>query len=230
MKRHLLVVEDEKKLNSLICEYLRQEGYQVSTAFNLKEANNLLKYLTDLIILDLMLPDGNGLDFCKEIKKQKDIPVIILTAKNDEFDKVLGLELGADDYITKPFSFRELAARIKAVLRRYKTPVENEEIINHGRVTVDLNKHLVFVEDKKIILTPTEFKILSHLMQKPGRVYTRLQLLEAIGEDYEGYERSLDTHISNLRKKVEKNPNKPEFIVTVYGIGYKVEENLGENT
>ncbi|MEW6622007.1 MAG: response regulator transcription factor [Bacillota bacterium] len=230
MKRHVLIVEDEQKLNKLIKDYLSQEGYEVSSAFNGSDARMLLAgRRPDLIVMDWMLPDGSGLDLCKEVRLKEDIPIIMLTARSDEFDRVLGLEMGADDYITKPFSFRELAARIKVVLRRYGTMPSDEEIIRHGSLVVDLHKHAVLVDGKSVKLTPTEFKLLSHLIQKPGRVYSRLQLLEAVGEAYEGYERSLDTHISNLRRKIEKNPNQPKLVVTVYGTGYKMEENPDEN-
>ncbi len=231
MARHILVVEDEKKLNKLISDYLIQEGYKVTCVYNGKDARSVLENeLIDLIILDWMLPDESGLDICRDVRNQKGVPIIMLTAKSDEFDKVMGLEMGADDYMTKPFSFRELAARVKVVLRRYNTAFLEDEIIKHGVIAVDMNKHLVFVDQKQVKLTPTEFKLLAHLIQKPGRVYSRLQLLETFGEAHEGYERSLDTHMSNLRRKIEKNPNKPNYIITVYGIGYKMEENVNENT
>ncbi len=228
-KKRILVVEDEKKLNNLINEYLTQDGYEVNSAFSGREAQLALKNNPpDLVLMDWMLPDESGLEICKKMREEMNTPVIMLTAKSDEFDKVLGLEIGADDYITKPFSFRELSARIKVVLRRTGKSIEPEEIIKHGSLNVDLGKHTVFIKDKQIKLTPTEFKLLSHLIQKPGRVYSRLQLLEIVGEAYEGYERSLDTHVSNLRKKIEKNPNNPKFIITVYGIGYKMEEHTDE--
>lgn len=231
MSKHILIVEDEKKLNNLIRDYLNQEGYTTISAYTGKEARRILdNEVIDLIVLDWMLPDESGLDICRDIRSQKDIPIIMLTAKSDEVDKIIGLEMGADDYITKPFSFRELATRIKVVLRRYGNPVAEEEIITHGNITVDLEKLSVTVNKKPVKLTPTEFKLLAHLIQKPGRVYSRLQFLEALGETYEGYERSLDTHMSNLRKKIEENPNKPKYIITVYGIGYKMEENISEDT
>lgn len=231
MTKHILVVEDEKKLNKLISDYLIQEGYKVTSVYNGKDARHVVEsHAIDLIILDWMLPDESGLDICKDMRNQKNTPIIMLTAKSDEYDKIIGLEMGADDYITKPFSFRELAARVKVVLRRYFTVAVDDELIKHGDLTVDLNKHSVFVEDKPIKLTPSEFKLLAHLIQKPGRVYSRLQLLETFGEAYEGYERSLDTHMSNLRRKIESNPNNPQYIITVYGIGYKMEENINENS
>jgi len=234
MARNILVVEDEQKLNKLISDYLAQEGYKVTSVFTGKDARRILdNQEIHLIILDWMLPDERGLDICKDVRSNQGTPIIMLTAKSDEFDKVMGLEMGADDYMTKPFSLRELAARIKVVLRRYANySNENsaeEEIIKHGELMVDLNKHSVYIDGKQVKLTPTEFKLLAHLIQKPGRVYSRLQLLETLGEAYEGYERSLDTHMSNLRKKIEKNPNKPKYIITVYGIGYKMEENADEN-
>ncbi|WP_028307834.1 response regulator transcription factor [Desulfitibacter alkalitolerans] len=234
MARNILVVEDEQKLNKLISDYLAQEGYNVTSVFTGKDARRVLENQeVHLIILDWMLPDESGLDICREVRSDQGTPIIMLTAKSDEFDKVMGLEMGADDYMTKPFSLRELAARVKVVLRRYANhSTENsteDEIIRHGDILVDLNKHSVYIDGNQVKLTPTEFKLLAHLIQKPGRVYSRLQLLETLGEAYEGYERSLDTHMSNLRKKIEKNPNKPKYIITVYGIGYKMEENADEN-
>ncbi|KUO49531.1 MAG: hypothetical protein APF76_03210 [Desulfitibacter sp. BRH_c19] len=231
MARHILVVEDEKKLNKLVSDYLIQEGYKVTSVYNGKGARHVLdNQPINLILLDWMLPDESGLDICRDVRSQSGVPIIMLTAKCDEFDKVMGLEMGADDYMTKPFSFRELAARIKVVLRRYGNLIVDDELIKHGGLAVDLNKHSVMVDGRQVKLTPTEFKLLAHLVQKPGRVYSRLQLLETVGEAYEGYERSLDTHMSNLRKKIEKNPNKPGYIITVYGIGYKMGENISEDT
>jgi len=174
-------------------------------------------------VLDWMMPGVNGLDVCKSIRQLGNTPVIMLTAKTEEVDKLLGLELGADDYITKPFSLRELVARIKAVLRRTLAGIPaRDEIIKIKEMEVDMEGREVRVKNKKIDLTPTEFKILNVLAGSPGRVYSRLQLLDAaFGFAYEGYERSIDTHVSNLRKKIEPDPANPEYILTVYGAGYR---------
>lgn len=179
----------------------------------------------DLVILDLMLPKVDGLEVCKHIRRNSDVPIIMVTARDEEIDKLLGLELGADDYITKPFSLRELKARIKAVLRRTKSGSVKgaaDEVLSFGTLEVDLGRREVKQQGKIIDLTPSEYAILITLCQNIGRPYSRLQLLNAtLGESYAGYERAIDTHVSNLRKKIEPNPQKPVYILTVYGLGYK---------
>lgn len=228
MSKKILVVEDETKIADMIKKYLEREMFAVDTAYDGKQGlEKALRDKPSLIILDLMLPEINGFEVCREIRKENKTPIIMLTAKTQEIDKLLGLELGADDYITKPFSLAELTARVKAVLRRtgeYEASTSN--IISQGQIKLDLDKCELNLEDKQVLLTPMELNILAMLMRNPGRVYSRLQLLElALNESYEGYERSIDTHISNLRKKIEPDPSTPQHILTVYGIGYKFKEN-----
>ncbi|WP_017753452.1 response regulator transcription factor [Calidifontibacillus oryziterrae] len=225
MAKKVLVVDDEHNLRETIGSYLRNEGYEIVEASNGTIAVQLIKdNKIDMVLLDIMMPEMDGYQALREIRSiQKKIPVIMLTAKTDEVDKLLGLEMGADDYITKPFSMRELAARIKAVLRRSMPKEEEEdEIIERGDMIINLSTYEVFVKGQKINLTPTEYSILVTLAQKPGRVYSRLQLMNnAFGEAYANYERSIDTHVSNLRKKVEDDPHNPIYIHTLYGIGYR---------
>ena len=224
MTHKILVVDDEEKLREMVRNYLTNDGFIVIEAADGAEAIELhQKERPDLVVLDWMMPGVNGLDVCKSIRQLGNTPVIMLTAKTEEVDKLLGLELGADDYMTKPFSLRELVARVKAVLRRTLagTPAR-DEIIKIKEMEVDMEGREVRVKNKKIDLTPTEFKILNVLAGSPGRVYSRLQLLDAaFGYAYEGYERSIDTHVSNLRKKIEPDPANPEYILTVYGTGYR---------
>lgn len=225
----ILVVDDEEQMTSFIATYLENENYTVLRASGGIEALELLKREPglDLVLLDWMMPGMNGLDTCRKIREFSQIPVIFLTAKAEEVDKLLGLELGADDYITKPFSLRELEARIRVILRRVnKAGKESAEsvsgdIVKHGKLTIDLPKHRVVLNGQPISLTPTEFKILRTLAQSPGRVYSRLDLLEiALGEEYSGYERTIDTHIRNIRRKIETDLSAPGYIVTVHGVGY----------
>lgn len=178
----------------------------------------------DLIILDVMLPEQSGWEVCRKIRFLSDLPIIMLTARSDEIDKLLGLELGADDYITKPFSLRELAARIRAVLRRYRCASGNTsgDTLQFGRLSLNPAHYEAAIDGNPVALTPTEFKILYFLAENPGQVFSRLQILENVfGDAYDGYERSIDTHISNIRKKIETDPSHPSFIGTVYGVGYK---------
>ncbi|MCL6638887.1 MAG: response regulator transcription factor [Firmicutes bacterium] len=227
MSRKILIVDDEDKIRDMVANYLAQEGYRVVEAADGEQALRVLRQeQPDLVVLDWMLPGKSGLELCKTIRGQGGTAVIMLTAKTEEVDKLLGLELGADDYVTKPFSLRELAARIKAVLRRVSGgDVHHHETIRIRDMEIDLDGREVKVKGQKIDLTPTEFKILSVLAATPGRVYSRLQLLDAVfGYAYEGYERSIDTHVSNLRKKIEPDPSSPEYITTVYGTGYRLRQ------
>ena len=225
--KRVLVVDDEHNLREMISSYLQNEGYETVEAANGDSAVQTVKNdQIDLVLLDIMMPEMDGYEALKEIRSiQKKLPVIMLTAKTDEIDKIVGLEMGADDYITKPFSLRELSARIKAVLRRATnedSDVDEDEILEHGEIMINLSTYEVFVSGKRVNLTPTEFKILAMLAQKPGRVYSRLQLMNAaFGETYANYERSIDTHVSNLRRKVENDPHNPTYIHTMYGIGYR---------
>jgi len=230
MTYRLLLVDDEVKILDMIDNYLKREGFATIRAGNGNEALELVRTQSfDLMVLDLMLPELNGLEVCKEIRRFSDIPIIMLTAKNDEIDKLLGLELGADDYISKPFSLRELSARIKAVLRRSKnhSPAVTAIMVNNLRL--EPSRFELYVDDTLLTLTPTEFKLIYALLENPGQVLSRLQLLErAYGDIYEGYERSIDTHISNLRRKLEKAGSQI-LIKSVYGIGYKVETEDNSN-
>lgn len=225
--KKVLVVDDEHNLREMISSYLQNEGFETLEAANGNSAVQTIKNdQIDIVLLDIMMPEMDGYEALKEIRFiQKKLPVIMLTAKTDEIDKIVGLEMGADDYITKPFSLRELSARMKAVLRRATNDdedVDKDEILEHGEIMINLSTYEVFVSRKRINLTPTEFKILVTLAQKPGRVYSRLQLLNvAFGETYANYERSIDTHVSNLRRKVENDPHNPKYIHTMYGIGYR---------
>ena len=221
----ILVIDDEEAIGSVIKDYLEAQGYQVFWAEDgLSALDTFRRVSPDLIILDLMLPGKSGLDVCRELRKDSDVPVIMLTAKSDEIDRVLGLELGADDYVTKPFSLRELAARVRAVLRRVGKGIEDQrDILKVGDITIDADGHQVTVSGHEVALTPTEFSILLFLAERPGRVASRLQLVNAsLGEAYVGYERSIDTHVSNLRKKIEADPANPRRLQTVYGVGYKL--------
>lgn len=225
MKDVILVVEDESNIRANIVAFLEAEGFAAVQAKDGQEALNLFhESRPDLVILDLMLPKVDGLEVCKQIRRDSDVPIIMVTARDEEIDKLLGLELGADDYITKPFSLRELKARIKAVLRRTKSGgmKDEEEILTLGYLEINLDRREVKKDGAVIDLTPSEYAILTTLCQNIGRPYSRLQLLNAtLGESYAGYERAIDTHVSNLRKKIEPNPQKPVYILTVYGLGYK---------
>ncbi len=225
MKDVILVVEDESNIRANIVAFLEAEGFDTIQAKDGEEALQLFgEKHPDLIILDLMLPKLDGLEVCKQVRRDSDVPIIMVTARDEEIDKLLGLELGADDYITKPFSLRELKARIKAVLRRTKSGgiKDEEEVLTLGYLEINLDRREVKKDGSIIDLTPSEYAILTTLCQNIGRPYSRLQLLNAtLGESYAGYERAIDTHVSNLRKKIEPNPQKPVYILTVYGLGYK---------
>lgn len=227
MKPPILVVDDDRKTVDLIRLYLEKDGYRVLVAYDGRRALDLARRKhPGLIILDLMLPKVDGLDVCRILRAESKTPIIMLTAKTTEEDKLAGLDLGADDYITKPFSPRELVARVRAVLRR----VINEEdtrpsAMRFGDIVLDLVRHEATVQGCAVHLTPKEFKLLETFAGQPGRVFSRLELLEhAFGFDYGGFERTIDVHIMNLRKKIEPDPAQPTYIQTIYGIGYKFEE------
>jgi DNA-binding response OmpR family regulator len=220
----ILVVEDEDGIRANIREYLESQHYSVFEAADGQAALDMFGEIhPDLIVLDIMLPKLDGMEVCKRIRRTANTPIIMVTARNEEIDKLLGLELGADDYMTKPFSLRELNARVKAVFRRSQYhPEAAEEVRTFGKMSINLDRREVFIDGKPIDLTPSEYAILITLSENPGRPYSRLQLLTAtLGESYAGYERAIDTHVSNLRKKIEPNPQKPTYIQTVYGLGYK---------
>jgi DNA-binding response OmpR family regulator len=219
----ILVVDDEKRLVSLVESYLTQEGYHVATAYNGKEALTVARReKPDLIILDVMMPEMDGYAFMRAHRAEQDTPIILLTARVEDDEKILGLELGADDYVTKPFRPRELTARVRAVLRRAGNTDPVAQVLHAADLTLDREGRTVQVSNEYVDLTPSEFDILAALMSAPGRVFSRLDLLDIIqGVRYEGYERTIDTHIKNLRGKIEDDPRSPRYIETVYGVGYR---------
>jgi DNA-binding response OmpR family regulator len=224
MAKKILVVDDKPELRTLLKSYLTQEGFDVVDAKDGQEALYVARYeKPDLIILDLMMPEMSGYEFIRAYNREADTPIIILTARLEENDKVLGLELGADDYVTKPFSPRELTARVRAVLRRLeKGSASEQEIMRQGEITLDRTGRLTTVGGQVVDLTPSEFDLLAILMSAPGRVFSRLELLDRLqGVAYEGYERTIDVHIRNLRTKIEPDPSNPNFVETVYGSGYR---------
>ena len=223
MTQTIMVVDDEKRLVSLVESYLTQEGYRVATAYTGKEALLVArKEKPDLIILDIMMPEMDGYEFMEIYRRESKTPIIVLTARVEEEEQVIGLELGADDYVTKPFRPRALMARVRAVLRRAEGEPVRAETRNAGDLTLDLGKHSARLKDRTLELTPTEFDSLAVLMQNPGRAFTRLQLLDQVqGEAFEGYERTIDAHVKNLRQKIERDPKSPQYILTVFGVGYK---------
>ena len=223
MSKTIMVVDDEKRLVSLVESYLTQEGYRVVTANNGAEALPIAsREKPDLIILDIMMPELDGYGFMREHRKELDTPIIMLTARVDDDERVIGLELGADDYVTKPFRPRELVARVRAVLRRAGKSEPQGKVLQVADVTLDRDTREVTVADRSVDLTPSEFDLLTALMSSPGRVFSRIDLLDVIqGVRYEGYERTIDTHIKNLRAKMEIDSHSPRYIETVYGVGYR---------
>lgn len=227
-KSKILMVDDDKKIVGLVQAYLEKDGYRVLTAYEGLQALDLARRKRpDLMILDLLLPGMDGLDVCRVLRTEgNDVPIIMLTAKTTEADKLIGLELGADDYVTKPFSPRELVARVRAVLRRVgEEGAQGPAEIQRGDLVVDFVRHEARVRGNPIHLTPTEFRLLEVLIRGPGRAFTRLELLDQVfGYDFEGLERTVDVHVMNLRKKTEPNPRQPTYVQTVYGVGYKFSE------
>lgn len=223
MTKTILVVDDEERLVSLLKSYLEQEGFRVVTAANGREALFQARHeKPDLIILDIMMPEVDGFEFMRLHGKESDTPIILLTAKVEESDKVVGLELGADDYVTKPFSPRELTARIRAVLRRVGKSSPEPEILRVADISLDRGGRQVRAGDQLVDLTPSEFDLLATLMSAPGRVFSRLEILDRLqGTAYEGYERTIDVHVKNLRAKIETDPRSPRYVETVYGAGYR---------
>ena len=223
MSNHqILIVEDEVKISQVLCEYLKQAGYAVIC---LKRGDEVIPHVRKqppaLILLDIMLPGMDGMEVCRELRKFSNAPVIMMTARVDEIDRLLGLELGADDYICKPFSPREVVARVRAVLRRIH-PRQTETRLNVGEIVLDEQRHQVLISGKEVKLTPCEFQLLKVLLAHPNRVFSRGELLNLVqGYDFEGYDRTIDTHIKNLRKKVATMVPDRELVSTVYGVGYK---------
>jgi DNA-binding response OmpR family regulator len=228
MLDRILIVEDDKKTASLIALYLEREGFQTIIAYDGQEAlEQAHRNKPGLVILDLMLPSVDGWEVCRQLRKSSDVPVLMLTARGDEVDRISGLTLGADDYVVKPFSPRELVARVKAILRRGRlVQPKNGKILSHEGLEVNLEKHEVTVHGKPIPLTPHEFRLLQALMTAPGRVFTRDELVRYLYPRHEAVviDRVVDVHIGNLRQKIEKDPGNPRYILTVRGIGYKFAE------
>ncbi|OGN94643.1 MAG: DNA-binding response regulator [Chloroflexi bacterium RBG_13_50_10] len=220
--KKVLVVDDDTKTVELVRLYLDREGYQVLTAYDGVEALRLAREgYPDLVVLDLMLPDIDGLEVCRTLRRESDVPIIMLTARTTDQDKLTGLDLGADDYVSKPFSPKELAARVRAVLRRLPGERGPEEI-KSGELSMNFTTHEAWLADRPLDLTSVEFKLLGVLAKEPGRVFTRANLIEeALGYDFEGFDRTIDVHILNLRRKLEPDPSHPRYIKTVYGVGYK---------
>jgi DNA-binding response OmpR family regulator len=223
MAQTILVVDDEPEIVKLVRAYLEGAGYRVVTAGDGRQALLVTRHeKPDLIILDLTMPEMDGLEFTRRLRQEKNTPIIILTARIDETDRIVGLELGADDYVTKPFSPREIVARVRAVLRRVQPEPDVAEVLRAGDLMLDRNEHSVTVGDQLVELTPTEFEMLTVLMTNPGRAFSRMELLERTqGEAFAAYERTVDAHIKNLRAKIEPDPSKPHYILTVFGVGYK---------
>jgi DNA-binding response OmpR family regulator len=223
MAKTIMVVDDEKRLVSLVESYLSQEGYRVVSAHNGKDALGVARReKPDLIVLDVMMPEMDGYEFMRKHRTDSNTPIILLTARVDDEEKVIGLEVGADDYMTKPFRPRELVARVRAVLRRVGEKEPAAKVLKAADILLDRDSRTVKVGEYFVDLTPSEFDILAALMASPGRVYSRLDLLDIVqGIRYEGYERTIDTHVKNLRGKIEKSPRSPKYIETVYGVGYR---------
>jgi DNA-binding response OmpR family regulator len=219
----VLVVDDEPKIVQLAKAYLEQAGFAVVSASDGKEALAAARSSRpDLIVLDLGLPEIDGLDVARALRRDSTIPIVMLTGRGDEADKIAGLEIGADDYVTKPFSPKELVARIRAVLRRTERPPDSSDLVRAGEVTLDVSRMRVRVGDRAVELTPTEFQLLAALARAPGRIFTRAQLLDVVhGVAFESYERAIDAHVKNIRRKLEPDPRVPRYLLTVYGVGYR---------
>ena len=225
----ILVVDDEPKISQLARDYLEHAGFAVLTAGDGTSALHAARTRhPDLVVLDLGLPGLDGLDVIRSLRAAGSTPIVVVTARDTELDKLLGLELGADDYVTKPFSPRELVARVRAVLRRSERAAEPGDRIEVGDLVLDVPRLRASVQGRPVDLTPTEFTILATMARAPGRVFTRSQLLDAVhGVAFESYERAIDTHIKNVRRKIEPNPREPRYVQTVYGVGYRVAEAQG---
>jgi DNA-binding response OmpR family regulator len=229
MSPKILVVDDELDIVKVVRAYLEQSGFRVITASDGEHALAVFRHeKPDLIVLDLSLPKIDGLDVCRAVRREGNTPIIMLTARVEETDRLIGLEIGADDYVVKPFSPREVVARVRTVLRRSAPPIVDQPAsITLGGLVIDPVKHEVHLANRLIDLTPMEFSLLHIMAAQPGRAFSRMDLLEAAqGEAYEGYERSIDVHIKNLRQKLGDAPRDPTYILTVYGIGYKFNEDL----
>jgi len=227
--KRILVVDDEPKIVALARDYLEHAGFSVRIAHDGRSALAAARgERPDLIVLDLGLPEIDGLDVARTLRGESSVPIVMLTGRSDESDKLVGLEIGADDYVTKPFSPKELVARVRAVLRRTERPQQSTDIVRAGDVVLDLPRMRVTVDGRVVELTPTEFELLATLAREPGRVFTRAQLLDAVhGVAFESYERAIDAHIKNIRRKLEPEPATPRYVLTVYGVGYRFAESDG---
>jgi len=224
MAKRILIVDDNLDILTMLKDYLSKEGFEVVSALNGQKALHIAREeKPDCIILDMMMPEMGGAEFIRIFTSESDTPILVLTAKVEETDKVLGLELGADDYMTKPFSLRELTARIHALLRRSAKISQGNKVLRASDITLDIQAHTVEVGKRPVELTPSEFELLVALMDAPGRTFSRMELLDNLGETaiLEGYERTVDVHIHNLRDKIEPHPKNPVYIETVYGTGYR---------
>lgn len=225
MSKKILVIDDEPQIVKVLKAYLEKAGYQVVTTLDGNSALAIFqREKPDFLILDLNLPGMDGLEICKAVRRDSNVPILMLTARVEEADRLIGLELGADDYVVKPFSPREVVARVRTILRRTTAEPDKIGIIQVGDLKIDLEQHTITLAAKPVDLTPTEFEILVTLARQPKRVFSRLQIMEqAQGDSFEGYERTIDAHIKNIRLKLEPNPKKPIYIQTVFGLGYKLE-------
>ncbi|MHB1136332.1 MAG: response regulator [Coriobacteriia bacterium] len=226
MSREVLVVDDNEKIVGVLTAYLEQEGFEVRVAYDGPSAiAEVARHVPDIALLDVMLPGIDGIELTRRFQREHGLPVILVTARSEEVDRLIGLEVGADDYISKPFSPREVVARVKAVLRRTDGPRTSDGAIKIGGLEIDAARRSVSVDGIDVEVTRTEFDLLSAMAVHPGRVYSRLQLLEiATGDSFEGYERTIDAHVKNLRKKLGEDPKHPRYVHTVFGVGYKVED------
>ena len=225
MSRTILVVDDDKKIVDIVALYLEKEGFGILTAYDGQQALEVARRRQpDLIVLDLLLPGIDGMHVCQTLRAESQVPIIMLTARSTDEDKLLGLDLGADDYVTKPFNPRELVARVRAVLRRLARDGEPVQDMHFGDLSISFLRHEVLVQGRVINLTPTEFRVLEVLVREPGKAFSRSELLDrAFGFDYEGVDRTVDVHVMNLRRKIEPEPAKPRYIGTVPGVGYRFE-------
>ena len=223
MAHTILIVDDEARIVKLVRDYLERAGFEVLAAHDGEAALTLARVeQPDLIVLDLMLPGVDGLDVCRRLRQESGVPIIMLTARVEEADRIVGLELGADDYVTKPFSPGELVARVRATLRRVQGQMGPATVIRAGDLELDTAALTATVAGEPVDLTPTEFQLLATLARQPGRIFSREQLLEAVhGIAFDGYDRSVDSHVKNLRRKIEPDPRQPRYIHTVYGVGYR---------
>lgn len=224
MAKTILVVDDERKIATVLKGYLEQAGFRVVTAYDGQMALTTFRHTRpDLVILDLMLPGIDGLDVCRTLRRESAVPIIMLTARAEEADRLIGLELGADDYVVKPFSPREVVLRVRAILRRVEGEVATSEVLQAGDITLDLAAHQAMVAGRSVELTPMEFELLAVLVRSPGRTFSRAQLLQQVQDSpLEGFDRTIDVHIRNIRAKIEPDPKNPRYILTVYGVGYRL--------